>query len=159
MDKGLFLRVWGIYQDHWGREEQRALRRVAAANLLHTQFRLSPKMRALTSLRRLLLTMWGMEMFVEKDEVLCAVRDMAEACMGEDHDEAFRNTMDPVARMRNGVHLPYKERCQDIYNREYGHIRDFHNLCHRHHNPPRVLVFLPSPNQSIYRVSAIVALP
>lgn len=151
MDTTFFLRVWEIYQDHWGRQEQLLIRSIVSADLLHSRFRSSSKMRGLLYMHSILKIMWGMELFIHKDEVFQCVRDMSDTCMGEDYEESMRK-IDPIARMRDNIHLPCKQVCLDIYHREWLHVRG--------RNPHSHNIFKTfTTDDSIYRVSALTVLP
>lgn len=155
MDTVHFFKAWDIYQTHWGRQEQRAIRSNVSAILLQSYFKRSSKMKALCYMHDIVKTMWGMEMFIDEMEVFGSVIDMAEACMGEDYDEEHWLKTDPSTRLCSQIHMPNKKSCLDIYHREWKHIKGLHDK-HRQHPAP---LLINTTNESIYRVSAIVVLP
>lgn len=144
MDKIFFFKVWGIYQDHWGKEEQDFFKKKQTATLLMQTFQKSRKMRALSYMRCLLTMLWGEKMFIHENELLDAVRDMSDACLGEDYDDISDNEMDPYTRMMYSVHQ-YKPTCYlSAEEREWKNIQN-----------PSVYI----RDVDIYSISAILALP
>lgn len=143
MDKTFFFKVWDIYQNYWGKENQDILKKKHSANLLVRQFNKSSKMKALFTMRNLLTLLWDMNMFIHDNELLDAVRDMSNALLEEDW-EYDNSNIDPYTRMVNGIHT-LKQTCY-LSNEE----REWRNI----QNPT---VYMTNPN--IYNVSAILTLP
>lgn len=145
MEKSLFLMVWNIYQDHWGRGEQQLIRSRVSANHLQSCFRRSSKMRAFSHLRQMFKAMWDMRLYVDQNEVVQSLKDMSEACMEEDYMDGY-DVDDPVVRMQENIHLPCKDICLDVHSRQWSNIRT--NI--------RSYGFIT--NDCIYRVSALIVL-
>lgn len=149
MDKPDFFRVWDIYQAHWGREEQQALRKVYSARLLERCMKRSDKMKALRYMHHVLRVMWESELFVHPQEVVRTIRDFADACLGEDdYDEETLCLADYSTRMRMGLHRSPKHSCSSIHHHAWKHIQSF--LIGRS---------TPASRETIYHVNALVVLP
>lgn len=141
MDKNYFFKVWDIYQNYWGKEEQHQLKKITSANLLNKIFKKSRKLRALSTMRNLLSVLWEMDMFIHENELLDTVRDMSEAFMGEEYTD---DEKDPYTRMQHCIHT-YKQTCYlTVEEREWKNIQ-------------KPSVFMTDPD--IYNVSAILVLP
>lgn len=145
MDKTFFLAVWDIYQAHWGRTEQASVRTRKSAKLLHQRMTTSTKMKALVYMYDVVKIMWSMELFVRPDEVLMTIKDVSEACLEEELDDMARN-LDAYTRLQLNIHLPIVQECQDVWGRHWNMLRR-----------PRMESLLVTLDNSIYRVSAIVA--
>lgn len=145
MDKTLFLTVWDVYQAHWGRTEQAYARTRESAKLLHRRMTTSSKMKALVYMYDVVKIMWSMELFVRPDEIFMTIQDVSDACLEEEHDDATKH-MDAYTRLHLNIHLPIAHECQDVWGRHW-------NILQR----PRLRSLLDTLDESIYRVSAIVA--
>lgn len=146
IDTNFFFRVWGVYRAHWGVDEQEGMRKAHTAKLLKERLFTSSKMRALCYMHHILHVMWGMSMFTRPDEVMVSVRDMAEACLGEDDDESVYNKTHPADRIRDNIHHPPPLACRSVYTRQWETL-----------NRP-LLSDLLNDEECIYRVSATIAL-
>ena len=143
MDKIFFFQIWGIYQDHWGKDEQEFVKRKQSANLLKQTFSQSRKMRALFYMRNLLTVLWEMNMFLHNNEVLDAVRDMSEVCLGEEEYEDVSG-MDPYTRLVKGIHRVKPTCYLTMEEREWKNIQ----------NPSIYMT-----DVDIYSISALLLLP
>jgi hypothetical protein len=146
MDKSFFFHIWGIYYTHWGHQEQLLIKKKMTADLLIRTMKKSTSIKALCYMHNILSLMWGMKLFVHPDELLVSVKNMANACMGENDNDSMRD-IDPYTRMINNIHLPCREICQDIYLREWFNLQR-----------PRISYTNMSMDESIYRVSALIVL-
>jgi hypothetical protein len=146
MDTDFFFKVWGVYQAHWGIQEQEALYKIHTAKLLRERLVSSSKMRALCYMHHILSVMWEMQLFTRPDEIFTSIQDMADACLGEESDDSCKIKIHPFDRMRDSIHLPPPEKCKDIYTRQWEYLR----------RPIISNAF--DHEESLYRVSALVAL-
>lgn len=144
IDTNLFFRVWGVYRAHWGIDEQDAICRKHTAKLLKERLIASSKMRALCYMHHILDVMWGMNLFTRPDEVMDSVRDMAEACLGEEFDETAHTESHPADRIRDNIHHPPPVECQNVCARQWETLKRPH--------------LQQIDEESIYRVSALIAL-
>lgn len=146
MNKTLFLAVWDIYQAYWGQYEQAYARTRKSAHLLHECMTKSTRMKALVYMYDIVKIMWSMELFVRPDEVFLTIKDVSEACLGEEQDEELGRHMDAYTRLQLNIHLPIWHECQDLWARHWNIIRR-----------PRLESLVDIMDESIYRVSAIIA--
>lgn len=146
IDTSFFFRVWGVYHAHWGMDEQESMRKTHTAKLLRERLLTSSKMRALYYMYHILNVMWGMNLFTRPDEVMASVRDMAEACLGEEDDESAYTAAHPADRIRDNLHHPPPIECRSVYTRQWETL-----------NSP-LLSDILNDEECIYRVSATIAL-
>lgn len=145
METAFFLKVWDIYQAHWGRHEQAYARSRKSACLLHERMIKSSKMKALVAMHDIVKVMWSMELFVHPDEVFLTLQDVSDACLEEEEEELGRH-MDAHTRLQLNIHLPIWYECQDLWTRHWNMLRR-----------PKMASLVDILDESVYRVSAIVA--
>lgn len=149
MNKTLFFRVWGVYQIHWGRDEQMELKKRISARLLEDNLRKSQRMKGLYYMYEILRMMW--EWKTEPDaherqvELFHAIRTFGKACMGE--DDLYDERLDAHNRMTNNVHVCHKFCYLSVEQRQWSSMR-------RPRGSGRMV-----PEDRIYGVSAILVLP
>lgn len=156
MDTCFFFKVWGIYQTHWGREEQQQLKKLHSARLLETLLRNSHRMRGIYYMREVLRMMWedhggddeeGDDPYLteHREELLYAIKTMSKACMGE--DDLCDHLMDPYTRMMKGIHIHHQFCSLSVEQRQWMSLRR-----------PQC-AYNNDTKDSIYGLSAILVLP
>lgn len=130
MEASFFLKVWDIYQEHWGRQEQLLIRSHVSARLLDTSFKRSDKMNSIQFMHNMLTVMWNMEFLNDKNELFSSIKDMASVCLGE---EAL------------GVDDDHYN-CENVFHRQWVSL-----------NRP-IIHYMSNMDDSLYRVSALIAL-
>ena len=145
MNKELFFNVWGIYYNHFGKEQQEYQKKLQASRLLQKTFDASHKIRALKYMYTIIKLMWEMDLFTQTEDIMVYIKNISEACLNEEYSD--RMDMDPYYRLQNNVHMSIKQNCEEL------DVRHWRLL-----NRPKIPYNLNNMNDSVYRVSSIIAL-